>query len=654
MKRFQQASRKTQINTDHFKCQGLIPSAPEPFGLDIDQTDSATYSHTHRADLRGLTAEQVGTIPKIIEIYESFKKLRAFCIEVMSFNDEPEREGLLDRPKQVVHRGLWAAATLVVLCGMGTLIALQPKKLLRGGTSSTVSLAKSMAEQIKNPQCPDFPKLEILEVTHNNLANMGPGSGKEGLEYHVRTATGKEMIMDLHAKREFKSDDPDSFGMHGAYGTINVAGPSEALIVVSFRDWKTKEPLLVDDFSLSFFDLDHGPHGDGLEALTIEGDWSMVVVAKDTSVLVHHTEDTPRRITFQATEESKVLDDPSDPNSLTLDQFNKAITVRFQHAKQFLLGMHVKTNGDFARVFEFIGVASMLCAKSPTNEELPIGEVYVNQDQMKKVGGGVKVVEEETNWWWVLAALILGALLACLLVLCCLPKKEPEYREMAPVAEPPVEEPTVVEPPRKQGPGIFSVTLAAGPGVKLGLHLDAPEGIQQPPMIKKVLEGAIQSFNQQDEEFAIESFDMIVKVGDVEDPSLLKDELLKGLPAEAKLTLDRPYRIETELNGDLGVKLDAMKDSYGAVIMDIEAHGSIAKYNSDNPSMKINKGDRIISVNGSTFDPKKGWTPRSGGTPKKSAFGSRATSRFLEEMEDFKDKEIEVMFLKYTTFEKSG
>lgn len=289
--------------------------------------------------------------------------------------------------------------------------------------------------------------------------------------------------MDLHAKAAFKSDDPKDFGMHGAYGTINVAGNSEARIEVSFRDFKTKKPALLDDFSLSFFDIDHGKGTNGLEALTIEGDWSMAVVAKDTTVLVHHTEGNERRITFQATNRSQVLDDPSDPKVLTMNQYNKAITVRFQHANKFFLGMHVKTAARFARVFEFIGVASILCAKSPTGGTLPVGQVYVNENQMKKVGG---MVEEETNWWWVLAALILGALLAALIFLF-LPKKDPEYREIVreTVAAPP-------PPPPKQGPGIYAAAFAAGPGTKLGLHLDAPHGINQPPMIKKILEGAVQ------------------------------------------------------------------------------------------------------------------------------------------------------------------
>ena len=131
---------------------------------------------------------------------------------------------------------------------------------------------------------------------------MGPDAGKEGISYHVNTSTGKEMYMDLHAKEAFKAD-PGDFGLRGSYGTLNVAGHSTANVVVSFRDFKSKQPVVAEDFSLSFYDLG----GSGVGDVSIEGDWSMALVAQDTTVLVHHTEENQRRITFQGTDRSSIL-----------------------------------------------------------------------------------------------------------------------------------------------------------------------------------------------------------------------------------------------------------------------------------------------------------------------------------------------------------
>lgn len=163
----------------------------------------------------------------------------------------------------------------------------------------------------------------------------------------------------------------------------------------------------MDDFSLSFFDLDHDQGGSGLKALTIEGDWSTAVVAQETSLLVHRAAES--KIAFHGTEESE--GDPEDPNVLTLNQYNKAVTLRFQHADHFRIGLQVTGAQD--RIFEFTGGASILCAKSPTGEALPVGQVYVNEHQLKVGHGEVK---HDRKWWWMLAMLsMLAALIFALI-----------------------------------------------------------------------------------------------------------------------------------------------------------------------------------------------------------------------------------------------
>jgi len=494
-------------------------------------------------------------------------------------------------------------------------------------------VTKSYQQQIAHPECTDFPQLDLLGVTRNNLANMGPDAGKEGISYHVNTSTGKEMYMDLHAKEAFKAD-PGDFGLRGSYGTLNVAGHSTANVVVSFRDFKSKQPVVADDFSLSFYDL-----GFGVEDVSIEGDWSMALVAQDTTVLVHHTEENQRRITFQGTDRSS-REDPANPKVLTLNQFNKAITVRFQHTKSFHLSMGVKSALS-ARVFEFIGYASIPCARNPSGRPLPLGQIYVNEDHLKVMG-----LVKETNWSWLVVALMIGAILATVMI-CYFRQKDFEYLSLSLLTS------------QRKGHGIFVVVLPING--KLGLQLDAPPGIGQPPMIKKILPGAVDDFNKQDtaysKEFQIEIYDMIVGVGDVTDPDLIMAELKKGLAAETKLALDRPRRIPVQLQGDLGCKLDSLADSYGAIVLEVQDGGSIARWNASNPNKKINKGDRLVSVNGSTFESQKASSKKTpnGGTTNamsKNSFGSRSQTRLLEEIDGNIDKVMEVEVLKYESFEK--
>ena len=47
---------------------------------------------------------------------------------------------------------------------------------------------------------------------------------------------------------------------------------------------------------------------------------------------------------------------------------------------------------------------------------------------------------------------------------------------------------------------------------------------------------------------------------------------------------------EVQLQGDLGCKLDSLADSYGAIVLEVQDGGSIARWNASNPNKKINKG----------------------------------------------------------------
>eukprot|EP00435_Cladocopium_sp_Y103_P064719 s990_g26.t1 len=314
-----------------------------------------------------------------------------------------------------------------------------------GGGVGDVNVFLGKGLKKTHPHCADFPKLDILEVAHNNLANVGPGTGREGLEYHVKTEKGEDLYMDVHAT-PFESDNA-GMGMRGAFGSINVAGNTEALLQVSFRDFETRKPAVVEDFTLSFFDLDYLMYdqgGSSLKALTIEGDWSTAVVAKETSLLVHRAAE--RKITFQASEESEPGDSPEDPNMLTLNEYNKAVTVRFQHADHFRIGLQVKTDAQVARTFEFIGGASILCAKSPTGEALPVGQVYVNEHQLKVGSGHVK-----HDRWWMLAMLsMLAALIFAMIFIVSMAggrREEAPLRDMAATVPGDSESPTY-RPPR--------------------------------------------------------------------------------------------------------------------------------------------------------------------------------------------------------------
>ncbi|CAL1146830.1 unnamed protein product [Cladocopium goreaui] len=511
-----------------------------------------------------------------------------------------------------------------------------------------ISMFNSVQSELQ-PTCTDFPRLHILEVTHSNLAGVGPDSGPEGLYYHVRSSKGRDFEMRVHGAKGLACPFPKLNGMHGMYATVNVASKSSANLRFTFHDWHTKQPVVMDDFTITFFDLDHGYGNAGVEEVVIQGDWTQAVVAEDTTILVHQAESSEHKIAFKATEEALRPDEPKNPLHLTLRQFNKAVSLKFVRAKSFTADLKVTTTSQYPRFFEFLGEASILCASNPNGGKLPSGEVYVNRAQLEKTEMEIQHFHGEKSpgehGLLNIVPILLGLGVAVLLTLIGLyfwfaePPNLRGYVEMSFQED-------------KQGPGIFWVTIPTGQ-LKLGLLLDAPEGINQPPMIKEVLTGgAAKNFNESNPYYAIEAYDAIIGYGNLSDPHEVLEALYSKAPDEVSLQLDRPEKFSIELKGSLGAQLDAFEDSFGAVIMHIEPGGTLAKWNEQNPGRTVNRGDRIIELRGMDFNARKGWKMRTAAQPEgENPFGSRSNSRFLEEMEECRDIEREVTVLKYLSSE---
>eukprot|EP00439_Symbiodinium_sp_Y106_P044184 s918_g5.t1 len=227
------------------------------------------------------------------------------------------------------------------------------------------------------PKCEDFPSLDFLWVAHNNLGNKGPDYGEEGLVYRVRHYNGREMEMVFNAMNDFREHDSKMFGMHGKYGSLNVAELSQADLRVTFRDHMTKQPIILDHVAMTFYDIDQGPSSMGIEEVEVEGDWTLALVSKNSGIKVDHSPHL-RKIRFSSTMEGMAMDSPMDPMTLTMVQFEKAVTLKFEHTDSFRVRLAVRNKGTNYRFFEFAGRASMVCARLPDGAPAPVGEVFAN------------------------------------------------------------------------------------------------------------------------------------------------------------------------------------------------------------------------------------------------------------------------------------
>eukprot|EP00438_Fugacium_kawagutii_P027492 Skav205601 [mRNA] locus=scaffold460:163905:164579:+ [translate_table: standard] len=156
-------------------------------------------------------------------------------------------------------------------------------------------------------------------------------------------------------------------------------------------------------------------------------------------------------------------------------------------------------------------------------------------------------------------------------------------------------------PPVEPAPefGCFTVKVPAAPGCfSLGVHIDKTSSTM--PMIKEVTEGALQKFNELNPSRKIRPHDVVTAINGAKGTDAIWKKMTEKPTEDMTLEISRPRKIEVSIvkTGGLGLKLDYKSQSLGGVVDEIVAAGIIAKWNQENPSEVVNKGDRIIGCNG--------------------------------------------------------
>mmetsp|Transcript_18556 Transcript_18556/g.34812 ORF Transcript_18556/g.34812 Transcript_18556/m.34812 type:complete len:246 (+) Transcript_18556:30-767(+) len=123
--------------------------------------------------------------------------------------------------------------------------------------------------------------------------------------------------------------------------------------------------------------------------------------------------------------------------------------------------------------------------------------------------------------------------------------------------------------------------------------------------IVAINDGAVQRYNQQCPETALQCWDQLLSVDGQHGDAEVLQSLIRG-PLESKqrksltLTVIRPRRIEVVLtrDGRLGVELKFKETCTGALISEIEDDGLLAKWNAHHPEATVLPGDHMLALNG--------------------------------------------------------
>jgi len=200
---------------------------------------------------------------------------------------------------------------------------------------------------------------------------LGPDQSDPILRY-VNIATGPQEAfagdfnIDLlvSASDGYANPRPDRNGINGDFGSITQECATYSTFTFSFVKSGTTEPVKMDSFMFTIFDLDHGAAGGQA------GDNEIVSVASTHGLtgyfLPSNTEldvtCSGSLNTFRSTSRGSRDDNPVDPLFLQPLQKARSATLKYEHTSSFSLEFNIKGGGSgFTRSFLFGGNSDFAC-----------------------------------------------------------------------------------------------------------------------------------------------------------------------------------------------------------------------------------------------------------------------------------------------------
>jgi len=275
----------------------------------------------------------------------------------------------MSRRKLAVTVGLLIASTALVAT------------VLSGKTSAISSNTGDLDTVIQltsEDPCADFPQIKISDPIHNNLGRKGPDTGAEGIVYPaVDLEPGhppEALLLVVNATNELQTD-PRANGRDGKYARLTARGGSHIDATFKILKANTLEPAILRELDITFFDLDTHSSGSAVEYVELKG-FSQYFLTGDTELKVAKDGDFTK---FKASTVGTAGDNPKDPLLLTVQQKNRAVTVKYEDIHKFdvKLGVDGEGGGGNHRWFNFVLRPSLLCAKTKDGDDpvvTPVGE----------------------------------------------------------------------------------------------------------------------------------------------------------------------------------------------------------------------------------------------------------------------------------------
>lgn len=247
--------------------------------------------------------------------------------------------------------------------------------VVRGGMMNTVGAETGHTAAISQlfelspaDPCDGQPQIKLSKALHSNLGNKGPDKGDEGIVFPgVNMHPGnpnQEVLVVINATNDNIVSHHN--GMWGKYAGISAMGGTKVHAHVRLVDKNTREPVIIRELDITFFDLDRHGEGQEVEYIRVKKPYQYFLTA---STFIDASEGDDGYVTFKATKDGNGHDNPTDPLLLTVEQKNKAVTVRYHDIDNFDVEMGSEGVGHSYRGFIFVFRPSLLCAKTSDGKD---------------------------------------------------------------------------------------------------------------------------------------------------------------------------------------------------------------------------------------------------------------------------------------------
>jgi len=292
-------------------------------------------------------------------------------------------DGLTDEDleSQQAPTGPWMTSRRMLACMVGIAISgTALVAIVRGSTMNTIPAETGHIAAIRqkfdlspanlSDPCDGKPQIKLSRTLHSNLGNKGPDTGDEGIVFPGVNMQPGNPNQDVLVVVNATNNDVDSAsnGMWGKYAGISAKGGTKVHANFSLLDKNSRNPVILRELDITFFDLDRHGEGQEVEYIRIKKP-DQYFLTKPT--LVEATESDDGYVTFKATKNGNAADNPADPLLLTVEQKQKAVTVVYKDTNKFEVEMGSEgiRNDPNYRGFIFVFRPSLLCARTIDGED---------------------------------------------------------------------------------------------------------------------------------------------------------------------------------------------------------------------------------------------------------------------------------------------